>query len=332
MNKVLDHWKTSLAAGLLAAVLGSGSAAADTWKCYSYIPSPTHVVYTGMVKAMERFKEATGGAIDFRCNVGGSLPIDGNSIVPALDNGLLDFASSAFSSGVIPVSSIYGLPGLFETLDELEAGLDVVWPTLEAEFERNGSILVGKYIYPRQVIWSKGPVTVLKDLEGRSVRVATVEHAEFAKAFGAVPVTTPAAEVAQALQRGMVSVVFTAASGGGRLWIDSLDHTSDIGPSFAVSYILVSKKKWDTLSAEHQQQLKTIASEEGEAITASMMNDNVAARDEFIEKKGLKLTPASAEQEEILKSTMMPYWERWAKERGDTAVKMLEDVRTALKK
>lgn len=324
--------KCAQAAVLIGAVVLSSTslASADNWKCYTYIPSPTHVVYVGMVAAMERFKAETDGEIDFRCSVGGSVPIDGNSVVPALADGLIDIASSSFSSGVIPVTSFYGLPGLFDTHEDLEKGFAAAWPTLTAEFEKQGVVLLGKYVYPRQVIWSKGPVVKLADLAGRSVRVATVEHSEFVKAFGGIPVTMPAADVGPALQRGMVSVVLTAASGGGRLWIDFLDQTSDIGPGYAVSYLLASKQKFDALSAENQEKLRRIGAEAGDSITEEMFGQNKSALEEFVKDRGLKTFPGDPEQDALLTSTMKPYWDRWADERGEVAKDMLKLVRDAI--
>lgn len=321
-----------LAAGLLMSgmLCGAATAAATTWKCYTYIPSPTHVVFKGMVEIMEKFRDATGGAIDFKCNVGGSLPIDANSILPALASGVIDLATDGFVSGSVPVAGITGLPGLFGSVEEVEKGLDAAMPTLEPAFEKSGVVVLGKYIYPRQVIWSKGAVNTLADLSGKKVRVTTVEQSEFVKAFGAVPVTIGTAEVATSLQRGIVSTVLTAAAGGGRLWVDLLDHTSDLGPNFIVSYILVSKSKFDALPADQQEALRKISSAEGEAITKRLIDENASLLADFAANKGLVITPANADEEKKLTDTMASYWDIWAKERGDLAVKVLADVKVAL--
>lgn len=327
---ILKRIHLALAVGLLTIGMSSGAATAATWKCYTYIPSPTHAVYKGMVKIMERFRDATGGAIDFKCNVGGSLPIDANSIVPALANGVIDLATDGFVSGVVPVAGISGLPGLFGSLEDVEKGLDVAMPTLKSAFEKSGVVVLGKYIYPRQVIWSKGPVDTLADLSGKKVRVTTVEQSEFVKTFGGVPITIGTAEVATSLQRGIVSVVLTAASGGGRLWIDLLDHTSDLGPNFNVSYILVSKRRFDALPAEQQEALRKISMEEGQVITKQLFEENASLLKDFAANKGLTITPANPEEEKKLTEAMTGYWDSWAKERGDLAVKVLADVKAAL--
>jgi len=318
------------AAGLLATGMSSGAAMAATWKCYTYIPSPTHAVYEGMVKIMERFRAATSGAIDFKCNVGGSLPIEANSIVPALADGVIDRATNGFVSGVVPVAGITALPGLFGTVEDVEKGYETALPTLKAEFEKRGVVVLGKYVYPRQVIWSKGAVDTLADLSGKSVRVTTVEQSEFVKSFGGVPVTIGTAEVATSLQRGVVSVVLTAASGGGRLWIDLLDHTSDLGPNFNVSYVLVSKDKFDALPADQQEALRKISAEEGAAITKRLFDENATLLKDFSANKGLTITPQNPDQEKQLTAAMTGYWESWAKERGDVAVKVLADVKAAV--
>jgi len=318
------------AAGIVATGVCAGSAQAETWKCYTYIPSPTHAVFEGMVRIMERLKEATGGEIDHKCNVGGSLPIEANSIVPALADGVIDFATNGFVSGVVPVAGITGLPGLFGSLEEVNAGYEAALPALQEEFEKTGVVVVGKYVYPRQVIWSKGPVKTLADLNGKSVRVTTVEQSEFVKKFGGVPVTLGTPEVATSLQRGVVSVVLTAAAGGGRLWIDLLDNTSNIGPNFNLSYILVSKARFDALTPEQQEQLVKISQEEGDAITKRLFTENEELLKDFAANKGLTVTAESAEQEKLLTETMAPYWDVWAKDRGEVATEVLADVRAKL--
>lgn len=322
--------RVTMTAGLLSLGLSSGAAWAETWKCYTYHPSAAHAVFQGNVRIMERLKEATGGRIDHKCNVGGSLPIEANSIVPALGEGVIDFGTTGFVSGVVPVAGIVGLPGLFATTDEVRQGIKAAYPAIAAEFEKVDVTILSAYIYPRQVIWSKGNVPTLADLSGKSVRVTTLEQAEFVKAFNGVPLTIGTADVATSLQRGVFSVVLTAAAGGGRLWIDLLDHTSNIGPSFSIGYILASKEKFDSLSAEEQVALLKIADEEGAEITRVLQEENAALLQDYAANKGLTVTPENAEQEKLLTETMAPYWDTWAKERGDVAVKALADVREAL--
>jgi TRAP-type C4-dicarboxylate transport system substrate-binding protein len=318
------------AAGIMAASLSTGSAQAETWKCYTYIPAPTHAVFKGMVTMMERLKEASGGKIDHKCNVGGSLPIEANSIVPALADGVIDFATTGFVSGVVPVAGITGLPGLFATPEEVDAGFTAALPALSAEFEKQGVVVLGKYIYPRQVFWSKEPVKTLADLNGKTVRVTTVEQGEFVKRFNGVPVTIGTAEVATSLERGGVAVVLTAAAGGGRLWIDFLKNTSDLGPNYTLSYVLMNKDKFEALPADQQQALRKIVEEEGAAITKTLLTENNALLDDFKANKGLSITPADPAQEKLLTDTMASYWDAWAKERGEVATKLLADVRAKI--
>jgi len=322
--------RVTFALACLSLVPWSGTALAETWKCYTYHPSPAHAVFQGNVKIMERLKEATGGRIDYKCNVGGSLPIEANSIVPALGEGVIDFGTTGFVSGVVPVAGIVGLPGLFASVEEVRQGIKAAYPSIAAEFEKVDVVLLSAYIYPRQVIWSKGNIATLGDLSGQAVRVTTLEQAEFVKAFNGVPLTIGTSEVATSLQRGVFSIVLTAAAGGGRLWIDLLDHTSNIGPSFSVGYILANKKKFDALSHDEQEALRKIANEEGAEMTRILQEENSALLEDFAANKGLTITPENPEQEKLLTETMAPYWDAWARERGDLAVRVLADVRAAL--
>ncbi len=309
----------------------SDRAHSETWKCYTYIPSPTHAVYTGMVEIMEELKDATGGRIDHKCNVGGSLPIEANSIAPALSDGVLDLATTGFVSGVVPLSGLTFLPGLFGSLDEVETGYEILKPALAEAFDDMGVVLLGHYVYPRQVIWANGDVTELSGLEGKTVRVTTLEQAEFVKAFNGVPVSLATPEVATSLQRGVATVVLTAAAGGGRLWIDLLDHMVQVGPNYSVSFILVSKEKFDALSPEEQQALRESSQRIGASITEKLFVENEKLEKEYA-ANGLVITPSNPAQEKLLVDTMKGYWDTWADERGEKAKEVLHEVRQQLNK
>jgi TRAP-type C4-dicarboxylate transport system substrate-binding protein len=319
--------KGALAIGALVGMAGSNTANADEWKCYTYQPSPTHPTTKSLETIMQRFRDEVGGKIDYRCNVGGSLPIEANSIVTALGQGVIDFADTSFVSGVVPVAGLTSLPGLFGTQDEMKDALEVAWPTLVQEFERQGAVPVAAYLYPRQVLWSKGPLNSLADLKGKNVRVLTLEQTEFVKGFGGVPVTIGTPEVAMSLERSVITVVLTAASGGGRLWIDLLDHMTEIGPNFSASFFLASKESFDALTSEEQAALGKIAQEEADKLTQQLNEENSDLVKEFVATKGLTVTPTDPEQERQLTDAMKGYWETWAEQRGDVALKLLAEVR-----
>ena len=79
------------------------------------------------------------------------------------------------------------------------------------------------YNYPLQVVWSRKPINSLADMKGQKLPVTSPEQAEYVKRLGGLPVTIGPSEVPSALDRGVVDGVFTASSGGGKIWRDLLE-------------------------------------------------------------------------------------------------------------
>lgn len=322
-----------VAAGFLG--LGTTAASAQDWKCYTYQSAPTSPVVTGLQMLGDEINKITKGRVTVKCSVGGSLPIDANSIAPALSDGVLDFVSASNISGYVPLAAMNILPGLYQNIDEFDnKGWPVFKPYVEKEFDKRGIKLLGVYHYPDQVIWGgKGqtPVSSLADLKGKTLRTGNPEQGELAKAIGAVPVTLPTPEVGPALQRGAVQYVITAAAAGGRLWRDFF-ASGYLQPVYvATSYILINKRRWDSLSKDEQAALqKAVDRISKEHMTGKQLADDGIALKEFAEKDKWTITrPTPQTAAEIVK-IMEPVWKRWAEERGPEAVKAMTDVRKAL--
>ena len=60
---------------------------------------------------------------------------------------------------------------------------------LRAEFNKRNIVLLGRYIFPENVMWSKKKLTSLADIAGQKIRVISPEQAEFIKVLGGIPVT-----------------------------------------------------------------------------------------------------------------------------------------------
>ena len=90
-------------------------------------------------------------------------------------------------------------------------------------------------------------------MKGQKIRVTSPEQGEFVRRFGGTPVTIGAAEVPSALDRGVVDGVFTASSGGGKIWRDLLKSSYRLGPNFFDASIAVNKTAFEKLAPAVQQ-------------------------------------------------------------------------------
>jgi TRAP-type C4-dicarboxylate transport system substrate-binding protein len=319
----------------LAGTMGlAGTAVADEWKCYTYQSAPASPVVKGLEMIGEKLNEITDGEVNVTCNVGGSLPIDANSIAPAMTDGVLHFGSVSNISGYVPLAAIGILPGLFSSNAEYdEKGWPILKEVIQAEFDKRNLKVLGTYHYPPQVVWgskSAEPLKTLDGLAGKTLRVGNPEVGEFAKAFGAIPVTLPTPDVAPALQRGTVDYVITAAAAGGRLWRDFFGSGILDQVFVATSYIVVNKDKFDSLTPEQQAEFEQYAAETGRWITETQENDDAVAIKEFQENDGWVITPKSPESYAEITRRVSPVWDKWAEERGPEAVELLGKLKTAL--
>lgn len=323
-----------VAVGLIG--LGATAASAEDWKCYTYQSGPMIPVVKGLEQIGAELTKATKGRVNVKCSLGGTLPIDANSIAPALSDGVLDFVTASNVSGYVPIAAMNILPGFYSSIEELRTkGWPIFKPYIDKEFEKRGIKVLGIYHYPDQVIWGgKGaaPLKSLADLKGKTLRTGNPEQALFAKAIGAVPVTLPTPDVAPALQRGAVSYVVTAAAAGGVLWKDFL-NSALLQPLYvATSYILVNKKRWDSLSPDEQKAFQAAVDKVSwETMTKEQLDKDAASVADF-KKQGWTIVNGSpATQAEIIK-VMTPIWKEWAKERGPEAIEAMDKIRSALDK
>ena len=202
-------------------------------------------------------------------------------------------------------------------------------PYYEAAYDKKGTILLGHYNYPLQVAWSRKPLNSFMDFKGQKFRVTSPEQGEFVKRMGGGAVTIGPSEVPSALDRGVVDGVFTASSGGGKIWRDLLKSSYRLGPNFFDGVIAVNKTAYDKLTPEVQAKLKKIVSETAPWITEELRREEDEATAQLA-KGGITMAAAKPDDSEAAIKAMTPYWDEWAKAKGPTAVEALGKVRAAL--
>ncbi|OWY08858.1 hypothetical protein B6V72_18340 [Thioclava sp. F34-6] len=314
---------------LASVVMATSSHATEKWDIYTYNSSPTVPAVQGLEAMSKKLEETTGGELKLRVHLGGSLPISGSNITQAVSDDIVQMGDDVFVTGSVPIAGLLWLPMLIQDMDEMETASEIVMPYVEKIFAERDIIILAEYIYPLSMPWSTKPLVSLEDLKDQKLRVNNAEQGEFVRRFGGTPITMTTAEVVTALDRNVIDGVFTATAGSGYLWRDLLQSNYRLGLSYAISYLTVNKDRFEGLSPEMQEQLRTAAVEAGGKITATLQEREEALTDELA--SGILDVTYPAE-EEVGRATevMSSYWESWAAERGDDAVKALADVRAAL--
>ncbi len=329
--KLVRTWMAPalLALGMAGAL--PASAAQYNWACYTYLPSSTDPAYKLLVNFANDIGKATDGKVSITCHVGGSLPIKSSSIPSAIRDNVLQFGltDSGSYNGFIPLAGLLSLPGLYRNDSDLNKAIRLLTPVLDAQLKSRDVKLLGISYYPTQVLWSTKKLTNLSELKGRKIRVTTAEQAEFAKRMGAIPVTIDTPEVSTALQRGIVSAVLTASSGGGRIWHDLLKYNLRVGVNYVPVIFIANAKDFEKLPPAMRAKIVALGQRAATGLT-QLLGKNEGTLTKSFAQHGMVITPGTAADASKIADIMRSYWPKWAKARGPEAEKELHALQTEL--
>jgi TRAP-type C4-dicarboxylate transport system substrate-binding protein len=315
-----------VAAGALTA---TRSSAATTWQAYTYNPVGTVASVLGFKRLIDGFQKAAKGDIIVSLHLGGSLPIAGNNITQAVSENVVQLADDGFATGNIPITAVLRLPMLLLSVSDMLKAMAILKPYLERDYARKGIVVLGQYTYPFQVIWGRKKITSLGDIKGLKLRVTSVEEGEFIYRFGGTPITMNTADVAAALDRGVVDGALTASSGGGITWKDLLHWRYGFPTSFVNSTFVVNQADDARLPAALRDALPGIGDEAAQWATNEMQRQEDAITADMA-KSGMAVTAATPADIALAVQKMQSYWPEWTKAHGPEAVEVLGKIRAAV--
>lgn len=319
----------------LATVLAAGavsmSAQATEWTAYTYSSVSTTAAVKGMKRICEEVEKATNGSLKIKLHLGKTLQIKSSDITQSVGDGVIDFAADYFFSGNVPIARVLNLPMLIENDDQWKKAYAAMEPILTAAFAKQGTVLLGGYRYPKQVIFTTFKINSLNDLAGHKVRVTSPEQGQFIKEFGGAPITLSGSEVPTALERGVIEGVLTASAGGAKRWHEFLPYNYRFPVNYGNSMIIANAKAFKALSAKDQKALRDIVAKEGEAISAEFTLDEDKQMG-LQAGKGMKVVQPNAADATAARAKLAPYWESWAKANGPEYQTALRLVRKAIGK
>jgi len=322
-------FKKTLAAALTAATCIATPVAAATWTAYNYGPSDSMANVQNFRKILTAIEEATDGEVKFRVRLGGSLPIQASNITQAVGNGTIQFADDGFFLGNVTIPGILRLPMLLQTPEEYDLAVKVLEPYMNKEFEEQGVIVLGRYVYAHQSFYSSKPIEKTDDVSGQKIRVTSPEQADIVQRYNGVPVTMGTPEVAPALQSGAIDGALTASAGGGKLWQDMFKYNYRLPVNYFDGLYIVNKKAFESLDAGMQEKIRKVVAELAPTTTHRLLSEEDDLTEGF-RKNGMVVTLPDPETIEKAIGIVTPYWDQWATQRGPVAVEALAKVRAAL--
>ena len=306
----------------------SPSSAGQTWNAYTYNSVATVTAVKGLAELFDEIGKRTKGELTIKLHLGGTLQIKATDITQAVADNIVQMGDDAFFLGSVPVGAVVRLPMLVHDPVEYEKVSAILAPALSEAYAKRGIVVVGEYVFPEQVIWSRKELKSLRDLQGQKIRVISPDQGEFIKRMGGSPVTLGTAEVPAALDRGVVDGAITASSGYGYVWRDLFKYNYRLNLGYVSSLLLVNKRTWDRLSPTVQEVVKDTIREITDKTTKAM-----AAEDQDLTQKlaaQMTITAATKADVEDAEQRVRPYYDDWAKAQGPAAVELLDKVRKAL--
>lgn len=309
----------------------SVSAHATDWTAYTYSSVSTTAAVKGMKRIAEEVDKATQGGLKIQLHLGKTLQIKSSDITQSVGDGVIDFAADYFFSGNVPIARVLNLPMLIENDEQWDKAFAAMEPTLRKAFAKQGTVLLGSYRYPKQIIFTTFKINSLNDLAGHKIRVTSPEQGEFIKAFGGAPITLSGSEVPTALERGVIEGVLTASAGGAKRWHEFLPYNYRFPVNYGNSMIIANAKAFNALPPKQQDALRQIVAQEGNKISDEFIEDEDKQM-KFQAGKGMTIVQPQAGDTAVAVKKLAPYWEAWAKANGPDYQAALQLVRTAIGK
>jgi TRAP-type C4-dicarboxylate transport system substrate-binding protein len=301
----------TLASLALAAAVDDALAQAK-WKAVAVSrPTPQFGVFTWLADELDK---RTNGRIKLEVVSLPELGLTGFELVRATKAGLVDVADilPTYVAGDLPVLEGIDLPGLYPDLETAVKAHQGFMPAVKKYEDKLGGVVIGAYLWPYQVLFSKKPIRSAADVKGLKVRVFGTAQTEFVRALGAEPVSIPFAEVYTALERGAVDAALTGTYSGFSLkWYEVSKYLVDVNHGPVVGIATVSKRSWDKLSPEQQQLVRKLGeemSERGWEVGRRTSSEGI----EENKKKGMEWIPINpgiaAAVKEAASKTIVPSW------------------------
>jgi TRAP-type C4-dicarboxylate transport system substrate-binding protein len=330
----------TVAAAALIWLLASPALAQDKpieLKFASWV-SAAHGHHTGVLVPWTRMiEEKSGGRVKVTIFPGSTLGKPADHVDLVL-NGIADmaFASPGYTPGRFPLISVAELPVLFKSG---KGGSQAVWSLFDKHFKKEFAGMKVLWIWvhpPGQFHLARKQVRVVEDLAGLKIRAATPMLTSMVKALGAVPVSIPAPDTYNALERNTVDgTIFPWEAISSFKLAEVLKHHAVVNLYASPLFTLMNQKKYDSLPPDLRKVIDDLSGAWGAEFTGAAWdrneNDGIAAA----RKAGATIYTVPQEERQRWAARLKPVEEEWLKSmeaKGLPGRQVLGDLREAIKR
>ena len=215
-----------------------------------------------------------------------------------------DFTPTDFQDR-LPDLNIYGLPFVFESLDEVNYVRSRMDSIFAESFDKEGFVTFG-FAGDFAIILSTEPVRNLADMQGRKVWLpegdAISDRAM--KRLQLVPNSKPLSDVMTGLRTGLFDVVAVPPAAAVALqWHTAVNYFTDVPVIYAMQFMAISKRQFEKLSADDQAVMREVLTRVYAEIDEQSPKDASAAKASLV-NNGIQAVDADAGEFDSIRQVM----------------------------
>ena len=196
--------------------------------------------------------------------------------------------------------NLYGIPLLFNSLDEVDAVRKQFDPEIAAGLDRAGFVTFGFIEGGFANLLANEPIRGVEDMRRKKVWVPEGDAISFLamETMGLSPAVLPVTDVLTGLQTGLIDIAFASPVAALVLqWHTKVKYLTDLPISYSMGIFAIEKRVYSELSADDQQVVREVMGRYIEELDREAREDNRKAAD-VLARSGLQtVTVNSADVE-----------------------------------
>jgi TRAP-type C4-dicarboxylate transport system substrate-binding protein len=255
--------KTTMTTFLAAALLFAQAAHAVDIKIATLVPNQSQWMQD-MRAAGKVIEERTEGRVKLRFYGGGTQGTE-DKVLQKIKIGQLHggtFSATDFMKDYGAIN-LYGLPFVFESWEEMRYVRDRMDETLESGFADLNFVTFG-IAGSFSVVLSNVPISKYEDMKGKKVWLPQGDFVSYEamRRLQLSPVALPVTDVLTGLQTGLLDIAAIPPEVAVALqWHTRVKYVTNMPVAFAMSFLAISKRTFDKLSAADQAVVREVLSD-----------------------------------------------------------------------
>lgn len=295
-----------------------GKAAAGSDKTVTlrvaHTAKPTEAYQIGFEKFASEVQQISHGSIKVQIFPNSQLG-DEPSVLKSVQSGSIAMATAANSTvaNYLPKLHLFDMPFLFNSADQaLSVTSGPIGKSFANGLADKGFVLLGYYYAgARNILNNQKPINSLADFKGMKIRVipSDVNEDSF-KAMGANPTPIEYSQLYTALQTHVVDAAEAANSNYyAQKFYEVAPNYAILHWQFLVSPVVMSKKIFDTLSAQQQQDVRKALTDSLQTEWSKYEAEDDAALASIKKLGNVKITQPDRQP---WIDAVKPVWAKWA--------------------